>query len=181
MTTHARTLHRFTPALHLLMAAAAIAMVGCATNRVSPAPPESVEIRFVPKPTGDGNGACWSALAPFIDGDIVATAHLGMGDWFPVAEPESPELFQVHLVAGDDAEVTVEARAGSVARRMAIQKDGNAKCEIAGDRYEFAYPRQYVAKSSLPATGTTGFSKLTPEGTASKIMLMVKRQPDSEE
>ena len=160
--------------LCLLMLVVAACAAGCLSNRPA-SPPQSVEVTFSPKPADGKNGACWGALAPFINGDIAATGHLGIGDWFPVAEPEAPELFQVHLVAGSDASVTVEARAGEVTRRMVIEKDGYTVCDIAGVRYEVAYPRCHVGISSLPSSGTTGVNELDPEGHVSKIMLMVRR------
>jgi hypothetical protein len=138
-------------------------------------PPQSVELKFMPREPSRDTAAAWTALVPFIDDDIVATAHLGMGDWFRVAEPDGPELFRVHLVSGDDSGVVIEARAGATTRRMKLKKDGQAYCKIAGVEYEFTYPRSWVAVSSLPETGTSGYNELTPEGHVSKIMLMVRR------
>ena len=138
-------------------------------------PPRSVELKFMPKEPGRDTDAAWTALVPFIDDDIVATAHLGIGDWFPVAEPDGPELFSVYLVSGDDSGVVIEARAGATTQRMELKKDGQARCTIAGVEYELTYPRGWVAVSSLPETGTSGHNELTPEGQVSKIMLMVRR------
>jgi hypothetical protein len=129
----------------------------------------------MPKAPGQANGASWSRLVPYIDDDLVARGNMGVGDWFPVAEPDSPELFRVHLVSGDDSGVVIEARAGATTRRMKLKKDGQAYCKIAGVEYEFTYPRSWVAVSSLPETGTSGYNELTPEGHVSKIMLMVRR------
>jgi hypothetical protein len=147
---------------------------GCVSS-VPVGPPQSVELKFMPKEPSRDTDAAWTALVPFIDDDIVATAHLGLGDWFPVAAPDGPELFRVHLVSGDDSSVVIEARAGATIHRMELKKGRQAHCTIAGVEYEFTYPRSWIAVSSLPETGTSGHNELTPEGHESKIMLMVRR------
>ena len=159
----------------LLLTALVSAFSSGCIAREPAAPPQSVELKFVPKDPGRDTGAAWTALVPRMDDGIVASAHLGMGDWFPVAEPDGPELFRVYLVSGSDSGVVIEARAGGTSHRMELNKDGQAYCKIVGVHYEFAYPRCWVAFSSLPETGTSGHNELTPEGHVSKIMLIVGR------
>jgi hypothetical protein len=159
-----------------LAAAGAVFISGC-VSKGPVTPPESVELRFMPKPPGQDNGAVWSMLTPFINGDIATQGQVGMGEWFPVAEPDGPELFEVHLVSGDDTAVIVEARTAKNTQRVRIEKGGMISCEIAGGEYEFLYPRRWIGKSSLPTTGTTGMNELTPQGHVSKIGLIVRRKP----
>jgi hypothetical protein len=158
-----------------LAAAGAVFISGCA-SKGPVTPPESVELRFMPKPPGQDNGAVWSMLTPFINGDIATQGQVGMGEWFPVAEPDGPELFEVHLVSGDDTAVIVEARTAKNTQRVSIEKGGIISCEIAGGEYEFLYPHRWIGKSSLPTTGTTGMNELTPQGHVSKIGLIVRRK-----
>ena len=161
----------------LWLAAAGVVFISGCVSKGPVTPPESVELEFLAKPPGQDNGAVWSMLAPFIDGDVAAQGHVGIGEWFPVAEPGGPELFQVHLVSGSDTAVMVEARTAKTTQRVRIEKAGMSSCEIAGGEYEFLYPRRWIGKSSLPTTGTTGMNELTPQGHVSKIMLMVRRKP----
>jgi hypothetical protein len=163
-------------AVLLLAVGATVLTSGCATT-VPGAPLQSVEVKFIPKAPSQANGASWSGLVPFIDDDLVATGNLGIGDWFPVSEPDGPELFRLHLVSGDNEAIVIEARRGQIIRRMELKRDSSASCKIAGGQYEFTYPSQWVGRSSLPKSGTSGFNELTSEGYVSKIMLMVRRIP----
>jgi hypothetical protein len=145
---------------------------GDVTNRPA-APPQSVEMKFMPKPAGTHNQGAWTRLAPFED-RIMAQATLGIGDWCPVARQDQAELFRVHMISGDDAAIALEARAGKTIQKISLKKDGQAICNIAGGKFEFNYPRCWVATSSLPKTGTSGMNELTSEGHVSRIMLLIR-------
>ena len=153
MTVMRSIAHRRALTMLWLAAAGVVFISGC-VSKGPVTPPESVELEFLAKPPGQDNGAVWSMLAPFIDGDVAAQGHVGIGEWFPVAEPGGPELFQVHLVSGSDTAVMVEARTANSTQRVRIEKAGMSSCEIAGGEYEFLYPRRWIGKSSLPTTGT---------------------------
>jgi len=112
-------------------------------------------------------GVSWSALVPLNDGTGVSRliAHAGIGDRFPVKEPDGHCLFEVLVVAGNDSHLKIEIRTVEAARRLELVRDKSIQAQVGLSKYDFAYPSVTVAaaRTEHPTTG--------------QAMLLIHRRP----
>ena len=136
----------------LVAAFLGLLLAGCASNKSAGS--QEVRQRFVPSTT-DSASASWTALAPFPHafGDPQVMAHAGIGDTFPVQEPEGPTLFKVLILAGDDNQLTLEIRAPeSPANKITLKREKTLKVPVGSKVFEFCYPAVRVSSGDPPTT-----------------------------
>ena len=140
---------------YLTVAALVIAQPALAADKPSTTP-QAVRQQFVPGPhdSSSGNGADWTTLVRlFPDAPSLAVmAHAGVGDTFPVHEEHQPTLFDVILISGDDAHLTLEVSSAEGSRRFDLKRDEEVPVQVAGHKYTLLYPSITVSSDSKLTT-----------------------------
>ena len=113
------------------------------------------------------NGASCSALIPLRDGSGVfrLIAYAGIGDSFRVKDEAGHCLFEVRVVGGDDEHLLIAINSIEHSQRIDLRRDQPVWVQIAGGKYDLAYPSVSVAagKNEQPVS--------------SQAMLLVHRHP----
>ena len=162
------------PILGWLVCGTVIAFVmlvaGCAAPRGDQL--HAVRQRFVPAPSAGADessrrGASCSALVPLRDGSGVSRliAHAGIGDIFPVKDEAGRCLFEVEVVGGDDDHLLISLNSIERSQRIDLRRDKPVWVEIAGGKYDLAYPSVSVAAGK------------NEQPTSSQVMLLVHHHP----
>jgi hypothetical protein len=141
---------------YLAIATLVIALPALAADKPPTTAAQAARLQFVPGPhdPSGGNGADWTALvrlfpaAPF----LAVMAHASVGDTFPVHEEHKPTLFDVILIAGDDARLTLEVSSEKGARRYDLKRDDEVPVQVAGHKYTLLYPSVTVSSDSKHTT-----------------------------
>ena len=132
----------------------------------------AVRQRFVPASAAvagesSRNGASCSALVPLRDGSGVSRliAHAGIGDSFPVKDEAGHCLFQVMVVGGDDDHLLISLNSIEPSQHIDLRRDKPVWVQIAGGKYDLAYPSVSVAAGKHE------------QPTSSQVMLLVHHHP----
>lgn len=144
-----------------------IALLVCGCTADNGSKPHLVRLRFVPKDTHaeSRGGASWSHLSPAPNrpGALWATAHVGLGDEFPVKDQCGDVLFNVAVPEATDDNFVLEIRSPDGSKTIDLQRDKPLTVQIAEARYEFYYPTRNASSAGKTTTH--------------KAMLIVTRLP----
>jgi len=142
---------------YLTIATFVIAPSAWAADPPSTPTPHAVRQQFVPAPpdSSGGRSADWTALNRMSDappGALMAMAHAGIGDTFPVQQENKPKLFDVTVVSGDDDHLVLKVRSKEGSQRFDVKRDKEVSVEVAGQKYILRYPSVTVSSDSKPTT-----------------------------
>ena len=133
----------------------------CGLNLEATNPPEtSVQQKFVPVKSTDGNGAIFSELHQFPTNDsktLAVQANAGIGDQFPVQEKGQPALFEVFVADGDNDHLMLEIRTKGDPQKIELKRDKSVEVQIDGIKYRFLFPTVSVSSAAKATTTNQAF------------------------
>jgi hypothetical protein len=136
---------------YLTFAALIAALPASAAGKPANPAAHSVKLRFVPVPhdPSSGKGADWTALTTWDflkqSGLVMVMAHAGAGDTFPIKEELKPKVFDVSVVAGNDAHLVLEIRSEEGSQKFNVKRGKAVTTQVKGRKYSLAYASSTVA------------------------------------
>ena len=118
----------------------------------------SVRLRFVPVPhdPSSSKGADWTTLTSWDSlkhpGLVMVMAHAGVGDTFPIKEELKPKVFDVSVLAGNDAHLVLEIRSEEGSQKFNVKRGKAVTAQVNGRKYSLTYSSSTVSSDEKNQT-----------------------------